>query len=50
MNQITSEIERKAKIIHADPRFEGSFDQAVEIAMELENGVKPDPNAMRRII
>lgn len=43
-----NEIERKAKMIFSDHHFSGTFDQALEIASELENGVKPDPNAMVR--
>ena len=48
MKTITPEINRKAALIKSDPRFVGTFEQAVEIALELENGVKPDSNAMRR--
>ena len=48
MKQITPEINRKAILIKSDPHFIGTFEQALEIALELENGVKPDPNAMRR--
>lgn len=41
------QIFAQAYTIKRDPRFVGTFEQAVDIAIELYVGVQPDPDAMR---
>lgn len=50
-NDEEKEVMRKAYLIKQDPKFSGTWNQAISIAFDLHfDCIEPDVNAMRRSI